>query len=581
MSGLVGYSVGSGTKAELCKALSILEASDLVTTDPIFEDALIHCGRAHLGIVGETSSPITLGQLSIWLIGEFYNIEILRSTYKLSSKSEGELLLEAYQTRQLQSVLAEVDGYFCAVIYDRESRLLHFITDRFGIQPLYLWVKGNQLIWATSLKCFLEFKVFSPKIHDPSVDRFLSHGYIMGRGTWFAEVELLPASAVCSFSLVDLKKINEYRYWSWKNISRTSIPFADASAEIARLFRKAVNTRVSKPYKYLTSLSLSGGLDSRAILAAIDKSTVGAFTFGLEYSDDVRIARQVAQKMGVKHRLFDLSYENWWNHRVEELWQADGSVSLLHLHVGQFHQQIGILGQICLNGFAGDLILGGSFLRTFDQRNQEALELSLSNLYPEIDPNDPFLDLKNQDSFHIEGRVRRFTAYGINGTRYFKYRLPFMDNELIEFVYSLPDAYRWQQKIYKHLLLQNFPALFRNTRTTGTLAPISAVPDWPLTSFFKSSINRIKKKVRRSSSAFADYNHWIQKDLYFYKGVLEHPENILSEVLGKKLTHFLDGSTFNYELFMRLVSMEIWFQQVYNGKYLTTEETLPLKSARI
>lgn len=552
------------------------------TIDPIYEDNLIHCGRMHLGIVGQATSPLIQGKLRIWMIGEFYNLEYLQSVFQLRSESESELLLGAYRSSILESVLASVDGYFCAVVYDQEKKLVHFITDRFGIQPIYLWAKGNQLIWSTSLKCFLGFKFFSPQLVNSSVEQFLSHGFIMGRGTWFEGVQLLPASALYSYSLIDQNEVKESRYWSWRSIRRYSISLSDASKEVARLLHEAVSVRVSKDPQCVKSLSLSGGLDSRAVLAAaMREERIDTLTFGLKYSDDVRIARKVARKIGVQHHLFELSYNNWWEYRVEELWQADGAVSLLHLHAGQFHQQMGILGLICLNGFAGDLILGGSFLHTLDLMNHKELELKLSSLYPGIDPNDPYLDLNNQDSFHIEGRVRRFTANGINGTKHFKYRLPFMDNRLMEFVYSLPDEYRWQQKIYKHLLLQYFPELFRNTRTTGTFGPISSGYHWSLSDFFIRSINRVQNKISRSSSAFADYNNWIQKDYYFLKGLLEHPENIISEVLGKKVPTYFNGSTLNYRLFMRLVSMEIWFQQVYNGKYLTTEETLNLKSGSI
>lgn len=575
MSGIVGYSGGSGTKAELCKSLSMLNVSDSVSIDPIYEDALIGCGKTHLSIFGETKSPIRLGKSSIWIIGEFYNIEFLRKVFKLRGESEGELLLEAYDSTQLESVLASVDGYFCAVLYDQQKKLVHFITDRLGIQPMYVWAKNNKLIWSTSLRCLLSFKRFHPELVESSIRQFLSHGYILGRNTWFEGVESLPASAWFSYSLVTLKKVQELRYWSWKSIRKTSIPFNTASEEIARLLRKAVRVRLSKDEQIQKSLSLSGGMDSRAILASsMYQAKVRTYTFGSKYCDDFKLARKVAGKAGVKHHLFELAHKNWWNHRVEELWQVDGSVSLLHLHAGQFHQKIRRLGLICLNGFAGDLILGGSFLKALGQNNRDESQLRLSSLYPGIDPSDPFLDLNNQDSFHIDCRVRRFTAFGLTGTNQFKYRMPLVDNLLMEFIYSLPDEYRWQQKIYKHLLLQNFPELFRKTRTTGTLRPISSGDYLYLSDFITRSINRVQRKIGRCVSVFADYDDWIQKDFYFLKGILEQRENILSQVLGEKKLTYRNGSTLNYKLFMRLVSMEIWFQQVFHGKYLTTEETL-------
>ena len=58
---------------------------------------------------------------------------------------------------------------------------------------------------------------------------------------------------------------------------------------------------------------------------------------------------------------------------------------------------------------------------------------------------------------------RRFSNMGIvNSSSYVGYRYPFLDNQLLEIIYSLPDEYREGNKLYKEMLLKNFPDFFKD-----------------------------------------------------------------------------------------------------------------------
>ena len=60
-------------------------------------------------------------------------------------------------------------------------------------------------------------------------------------------------------------------------------------------------------------------------------------------------------------------------------------------------------------------------------------------------------------------RVRRYTAQMLNyGNNYNEYLLPFIDNKIIEFVYSIPDKYRAHNHLYADLLLKFYPEYYND-----------------------------------------------------------------------------------------------------------------------
>jgi hypothetical protein len=50
----------------------------------------------------------------------------------------------------------------------------------------------------------------------------------------------------------------------------------------------------------------------------------------------------------------------------------------------------------------------------------------------------------------------------VSGLGHINHRKPFFDNELVKFVFSLPDEYRRNNKLYSSMLLKLFPELFQD-----------------------------------------------------------------------------------------------------------------------
>ena len=77
------------------------------------------------------------------------------------------------------------------------------------------------------------------------------------------------------------------------------------------------------------------------------------------------------------------------------------------------------------------------------------------------DLNDSFYDISHQDPYFIDTRVRKFTNMGLIGySRNSETRRPFIDNDLIDFLYSISDNYRYKSKLFNMTLLYKYPEYY-------------------------------------------------------------------------------------------------------------------------
>ncbi|MDD4526068.1 MAG: asparagine synthetase B, partial [Lachnospiraceae bacterium] len=132
-SGVELYDAGSGFTVGLAqRRLSILDLSPL--------------GHQPMDSEG--------GRLSIVYNGEIYNFGEIRkelSDYPFKSTCDTEVILAAY-LKWGEKCLDKMDGMFALAIYDREKKEIFFARDRIGKKPLYYWLCGDTLVFASELK---------------------------------------------------------------------------------------------------------------------------------------------------------------------------------------------------------------------------------------------------------------------------------------------------------------------------------------------------------------------------------------------------------------------------------------------
>lgn len=97
-------------------------------------------------------------QLQIVFNGEIYNYRELKSIlqnfgYKFSTASDTEVILKAYQQWGVQC-FEYFDGMFALALWDKRNNQLILERDHAGIKPLYYYLSGKCLYFASEIKSF-------------------------------------------------------------------------------------------------------------------------------------------------------------------------------------------------------------------------------------------------------------------------------------------------------------------------------------------------------------------------------------------------------------------------------------------
>ncbi|PHZ58383.1 hypothetical protein CRG86_010150 [Photobacterium leiognathi] len=319
-------------------------------------------------------------------------------------------------------------------------------------------------------------KQFEFKLNKESINQYINIGYIMGDSTLFESVNRILPSRIISIDSNSLSK-KEKLYWRWSENRRVKISYDEAVDLVHTKFQNSVDRSIQGKSKI--SLTLSGGLDSRALLAAVKNSKhkvdICCFTFGEENCEDIKIASDVATLAGVKHIKKQLINDNWLSLRKNGLRITDGMENIIHMHGLSVVEDIISHSEHVLNGYLGDLVFGGSWLHEGYLGSENLIEFAnkkLGELADKKTLEDSYFEHSSTDPYFIFNRGVRFTSYGSDLTSdKLNIIKPFMDVDLIDLLYSLPDSWRLNGRIYQDMLIKYYPEYFENIpwQSTGNV----------------------------------------------------------------------------------------------------------------
>jgi asparagine synthase (glutamine-hydrolysing) len=561
MPGLVGFTKGgissSQASAAITRMQDLLAYGAATHKDPIFSDPRLCATRSDSKIIQKQDQPFEQDGVSVWLDGEFSNrteLAIIAGQTCGICMSDAEVLLQLYRRDESFSFLKQIDGIYAAVIYDPRNQRVHLLCDRYGLRHLFWTIDGGQLAWASELKGFLGLPGFSPKIDRNALEDFLKVGHMRGNRTWFDKVQLLPAATTLTWDLRS-QTVHEKRYWRWDDVSQFSgkVNETEILEELGDLFIAAVQKRCNHDER--VGLTLSGGLDSRAILAAMpdNGNRIQAATFGKEGCDDIVLASAASKVKGAAHHIVNINADNWLHPRVGGVWYTDGHLDLMHMHVLAVKPIIKKLFNISLDGFLGDAVIGGGY------------------------------GSKSQMIEKLDNRGRRFIVLGSRLLRDdVESRFPFFDNQFLEKVIALPEGLLKDARLYRKMLIGRFPEFFRTIPWQKTGSVIS----WPnkreiVKHRYKDARSRLlqlpglwrlENRNKNKSRNYADYASWMRDESsrLFIEEVLYSPSALYVDYLPKervadKLARHMNGEDHS-ELIGRFLTFEIWLQQVFEGR---------------
>lgn len=220
--------------------------------------------------------------------GEIYNYIELRADlqkkgYKFQTQSDTEVILAAYDHFGVDC-LDHFEGMFAFTIWDEQEQQLFAARDRFGEKPFYYYSDKEQFLFASEIKALWAAGI-RKKMDQSMLLNYLAAGLsssIDPNECFYQDIfSLLPAH----YLLLSLSESNASgqikcsvkRYWKINHyLQPFSISMEEAQNGFQELFFSSVEKRLRSDVPF--GSSLSGGIDSSSVVAAICQVSPGSKT---------------------------------------------------------------------------------------------------------------------------------------------------------------------------------------------------------------------------------------------------------------------------------------------------------------
>lgn len=206
--------------------------------------------------------------------GEIYNYlelreELISAGYKMTSKSDTEVLLAAYDYWK-EDCLTRLNGMWSFAIYDRQENNVFIARDRFGVKPFYYKETEDEFLFGSEIKQLLNDDAPNVVNEDILLEFLLTYYDDHTENTYFKDVINLLPGHYLKYNLETNEK-TFVKYYEL-NINET---FANSSLEtnvetFKNLMESSINLCMRSDVKVGTCLS--GGLDSSVISAIASKN---------------------------------------------------------------------------------------------------------------------------------------------------------------------------------------------------------------------------------------------------------------------------------------------------------------------
>ncbi|WP_122089308.1 asparagine synthase-related protein [Halalkalicoccus subterraneus] len=269
-------------------------------TDTAYRDANIAVHAAfHAGTT--VDQPVeTAGGSLLWVWGEVYSVTDDRRGRRTVDPNRTADVCAAEYAEHGTDFVSRLDGEFVGCIYDPTADTATFFIDRLGARPLYFAVGDDRFAFSTNVQTVPEPPDVGFGFDDAFLSEYLYARRVFGTKTPVSGIEQLPPATVLTYDL-GTGAIDHHQYWEprYRPVSK---PFDYFVREFADRFERAVADRTADEGDH--GLLLSGGSDSRAVLAAAD-APLTTFHLGDGPNREAKIARRSAATAGASFDRLD------------------------------------------------------------------------------------------------------------------------------------------------------------------------------------------------------------------------------------------------------------------------------------
>lgn len=531
----------------------------------------------------------------VFLNGEIYNYlelkkELIEKKHIFKTSSDTEVIVHGYEEWG-EEIVKKLRGMFVFALYNKKQDVLMIARDRIGIKPLYYTEHQNRVIFASEIKAIFAGFDINREANDEVVYKFLaSRIHDTDKQTFYKNIKrLLPAH----FMLIDKNSnVRIEKYWEPKvNLDFSSNkPDIFYSEKFKEIFLDSIEKHLISDVP--VGVTLSGGLDSSGIASIAKKFweekniSQKFYTFSAihpnETVNEEKYINEVNKFTEAESIKIVPNVDQFWNDFDKWFYfQEEPVISTAPYAYYVVMRKAKEYVTVLLTGQGGDELLAG-YIPYFMSYIQSALDSkqyfqAIREIFMGIDIYSKFIfakieslvkknqinpkDFLNNDNefkdkiyFEHKRNLNERLAQDVLSTtspcllRYedknsmansLESRVPFFDNELVEFIFSLPIdqkiKFGWTRYVYRQAMKGLIPEKNRTRRTKIGFVN----PEWEW-------IERKKEKFIEvfESDSFKSRKYWdAEKILWGFKKALK------KELKGEIL------------FFWRVFIVEMWFRK--------------------
>jgi asparagine synthetase B (glutamine-hydrolysing) len=394
------------------------------------------------------------------------------------SVTNAEILLESYFRIGVES-LQGLNGLYGIVIWDDREKSFYALTDRGGFTWIYYWQGSDGLVFGSECRAILSHSEYRKSIDMEGVVNFLGAGYCFEDRTLFQGIKMIPQGSRLAYKdgKLELKK-----YWDY-----SVRPVEGNLEEYSERFFSLLNESFQQCVRGVNKvfIPLSGGLDSRTMagLAASNGIEIHSCTTGHPGFRDFRYGRKLGEKISTNHTILPIGNNFLKKYGASGVERTEGAVVINVFYLAQLYEWTGS-ADVLVSGFLGDTLTGlsltrrtgnaeeaikSTFLQSFDF--EELTSILAPALRPLSELNSLYLNESLSKAMaesmcdkrlivNLRERQRRHTCYFLPalGSKW-NVVAPFSDNNVIDFILTVPTRFRDKQIMYKKMICEKLPAM--------------------------------------------------------------------------------------------------------------------------
>ena len=572
--------------------------------------------RFALEDVNGAGPPASRGEVepdrpNVYLDGYLTNASDIISRFGFRRQADDtcadEQLVRAGYEQIGDEVVAQLKGLFNLCVYDSSERRMKLFSCRSGARHLYIRRTDDMIAFATEAKALVETEGYAVRIDRTALCDLFNFAYVSGTRSLFEGIDLFGNGCVIDASPAGCE---QRRYWDYRfEFAADDTPTEELLEEGGDLLQRAVER--SMEGVDVVGVPLSGGLDSRTILAAASNRRRGLPVVHCRwYEKEERYARLLCERHGARWHAFDplASDDRATLHEGFDI--SDGNThchQFWFLPLAREVQRRG-LAQRLLDGYLIDVLLGDTFLvlpepgkrygdadrigiinglwrrarpyfikaaflpefyREYEEANKASIEAGMRALGDDDDISSFVY------RFSLKNRSNRYSVALPNVQRQFvEYAYPGLDYDLVDFCLRLPPRHKREAGFLRALIQRRYPEAAA-VPWAKTDRPLGAGKRWREKLSEKLALGMLKRYAlfklsggRLDGGHHGDLNRRFRKDGGFravYEELLRdprtHDRGLIDRQGVDRLIGLVDKGAPLFTVIQSLVTVELWYRR--------------------